>query len=101
MTENGVTNGHRDATAGVAHNGTADETVGGLHADAADATFTNLLSNFGRNGDELTVEVEVHFYSVVDLRQRVGRKLHVDNGTGDRDNAAGLQVRLLWCDGHW
>ena len=51
VAEHGVTDGHGDALAALAHDGTAHEAVGRAHAHAANATLADLLGNFGDDGD--------------------------------------------------
>ena len=71
------------------------QTVGGLQADDADAAFTDLLRDLGGDGDRVALELDVHLERLVDLRQRVGRELGVDDGAVDRDDATVLQLFVV------
>ena len=80
VAEDGLADRHRDAAAGLAHDGAAHEAVGRLHAHAPDAALADLLGHLAGDVTLLAVELEVHLHGVVDLRQGVGRELHVDDG---------------------
>ena len=95
VAERAVADRHLDAATGVAHDGAALQTVGGLHADDADAAVADLLRDLGGDGDRLALELDVHLERVVDLGQRVGRELDVDDGAGDRDDATVLQLLVV------
>jgi hypothetical protein len=88
MAEHGVANRHGDARPGVSHGRTAHQSVGGLHADAAHPALADLLRDLRRHGQRGALELEVHLHRHVDLGQRVGRELHVDDRSGDGDDAA-------------
>ena len=60
---------------------------------ARHAALADLLRDLGGDGDRLALELDVHLERVVDLGQRVGRELDVDDRAGDRDDAAVLQCR--------
>ena len=92
VAEHGVADRHGDAPSGVAHDGAADEPVGRLHAHAAHPSLADLLGDLGGDGQVLAVELDVHLDGVVDLGQGVGRELHVDDGAGDGDDPAGLEL---------
>ena len=91
VAEHRVADRHRDAAAGVAHDGAADQAVGGLHADAAHPALADLLGDLGGTVIGRALELDVHLDGVVDLGQRVGRELDVDDRAGDRDDAARLE----------
>ena len=94
VTERSVADRHLDAVTEVAHGGAALQTVGGLQADGAAAAFADLLRDLGGDGDLLALELDVHLEREVDLRQRVGRELDVDDGTEDRDDPPVLELGL-------
>ena len=79
VAERAVADRHGDAAAEVAHDGAARQTVGGLQADRADAAFADLLRDLGGHDDLLALELDVDLERVVDLGQRVGRELDVDD----------------------
>ena len=58
------------------------------------AAFADLLRDLGGDRDRLALELDVHLERVVDLGQRVGRELDVDDRSGDRDDAAVLQLSV-------
>ena len=93
VAERAVADRHLDAVAGVAHDGAAGETVGRLQADRTHAALADLLGDLGGDGDGLAFELDVHLERVVDLRQRVGRELDVDDRAVDRDDATVLELR--------
>jgi peptide chain release factor 1 len=78
----------RDAPAEVAHGRAPDEAIGLLHADAAHTAVTDLLGHLGGDLVGGPVELDGEFDGVVDLGQRVGRELDVDDGPGDGDDPA-------------
>ena len=92
VTEHAVAHRHRDAVAEVAHHRAAAEPVGGLEADGPHAAVADLLRDLGGDRDLGAFELGVHLDGHVDLGQAVGRELDVDDGSGDRDDAAVLQV---------
>ena len=59
----------------------------------ADAALADLLRDLGGHRDRLALELDVHLERVVDLGQRVGRELDVDDRAVDRDDATVLQLR--------
>ena len=73
----------------------APQPVGLLQADDPHAVVTDLLGHLGRDRDRLALELDVHLERVVDLGERVGRELHVDDGAGDGDDAPRLQLSVL------
>src|ERR1019366_4014395 len=102
VAEHGVTDGHLQATPEVAHHCTAGQAVGGLQADAADPAVTDLLGHLGRDDVLVALELAVHLDGAVDLRQGVGRELHVDDRSGDGHHPAGGQragFAVLGCSG--
>ena len=58
------------------------------------AAVADLLRDLGDDRDRLALELDVHLERGVDLGQRVGRELDVDDGAGDRDDAAVLQLAV-------
>ena len=113
VAEHAVADRHRDAVAEVAHDRAALQAVGRLQADGPHAAVADLLRDLGGDGDRLALELDVHLEREVDLGQRVGRELDVDDRAGDRDDATVLQrrslggvgghghVRLLWLGDQW
>ncbi len=91
VAEHAVAHRHRDAAPGVAHERAALEAVGRLHADDPHAAVTDLLRDLGDDRDRDAFELGVHLDGEVDLGQRVGRELDVDDRAGDGDDAAVLQ----------
>jgi hypothetical protein len=70
------------------------EAVGRLQADGPAAAFADLLRNLGGHDDGRAFELDVHLDRGVDLGQRVGRELDVDDRTVDRDDATLLALGL-------
>ena len=68
----------------------------GFRQTARHAALADLLRDLGGDGDLLALELDVHLERVVDLRQRVGRELDVDDGTDDRDDPPVLEGFGLW-----
>ena len=95
VAERAVAHRHLDAVAGVAHDRAALQTVGRLQADDAHPAFTDLLRDLGRDGDRLALELDVHLERLVDLGQRVGRELGVDDRAVDRDDPTVLELLSL------
>jgi hypothetical protein len=72
---------------GVAHHGAAGEAVGGLHGDGPHPVVTDLLGDLGGHLGRHAVHGDRELEGVVDLREPVGRELHVDHRSGDGDDA--------------
>ena len=98
VAEHAVAHRHGDAAAGVAHRGAPGEAVGGLEADGPDAGVADLLGDLGRDLDGLALDGDGHLEGGVDLGEGVGRELDVDDGAGDGDDAAVLELGgRCWC----
>ena len=95
VAEDGRTDGHGDATAGVADDRAPAQPVGGLQADAAHPTLADLLGHLRDDRGRRAFELDVKFHRVVDLGQGPGRELDVDHGTADGDDPAVLQFSFL------
>jgi len=88
-----LAHGHRDGAAGVAHRRTADEAVGGLHGDGAHHVVADVLGHLeGEHARAAAllalVEGDVHVEGVEELRHRLDREFHVDDGAGDAGDAS-------------
>src|SRR5450631_750808 len=94
MAKDAFTNRHGYASAGVPYEGPAPQAVGGLHADDASPALPDLLRNLGHDGDGRAFELGVHLHGMVDLRERVGRELDVDDRTGDRNDPSILEAGI-------
>ena len=92
VAQHAVAHRHGDAVTEVAHERAALEAVGGLEADGAHAAVADLLRDLGRDDDGLALEHGVHLDREVDLGQRVGRELDVDDRARDGDDATILQT---------
>ena len=96
VAERAVADRHLDAVAGVAHERCrACRPSVGFRQTTRHAAFTDLLRDLGGDRDLLALELDVHLERVVDLGQRVGRELHVDDGAVDRDDAPVLQLLVV------
>ena len=76
------------------HGRAAAETVGRLQADGAHAAVADLLRDLGGDLDLVAAELDGELHGVVDLGERAARELDVDDGTGDGDDLAVLQLGL-------
>ena len=81
--------GHRDRLAGVRDAQAAAQAFRGAHRDRAHDTVAELLLHLERQVAVLQLQ------RVVDLRDRVARKLDVDDGANDLNNRAGAHGLLL------
>ena len=66
----------------------------GFMRDGSHPALTELLGHLGQHDLMLALEVDGELEGVVDLRQRAGRELDVDDGAGDGDDPAVLQLGL-------
>ncbi|CAB4695902.1 unannotated protein [freshwater metagenome] len=101
VAQGAVTDGHVDATAGVAHWCATGKAVGWLEANGANATVTELLSNFGEHGNGLAVDVDGELDGMVQLGQRASRELNVDHRAGNADNATVFAICFSHGHGCW
>src|SRR5205085_3488200 len=92
--ERSLADRHPDAVTGVANRRATLQPVGRLQADRADTTLADLLCHLRGHRDLRAFELDVHLERGVDLRERFGRELDVDDGSVDRDDAAVLQLGL-------
>jgi len=101
VTERLRADGHRNATARVAHRGATLQTVGRLHADRTHAAVTELLGDLGKDDVRLAVNVDGELERRVQLGQRATRELDVDHRSGDCDDATILLVGgVICCHSH-
>ena len=76
---------HHDRAAGVGDFLTADQTLGRVHRDGANGRLAEMLRDF-----EHQTVVAVSGFDRVQNRGQMAFELHVDDGTDDLGNAAGL-----------
>ena len=74
--------------------GDGDPVAGVVHDRSPDPALADVLGHLGRDLDLAPLELDGHLQRVVDLGQRVGRELDVDDGAGDGDDAAVLERGL-------
>ncbi len=80
--ERGLAHRHRDRRAGGVHRQAALQAFGGTHGDGAHHAVAELLLHFERQVDVRQLQ------RLVDVRNRLARKLDVDDGADDLGNLA-------------
>ena len=99
--ERRAAHGHRDRSAEIDRLHAAHDAFGGRHGHGAHAAFAQVLRDFGDNVDRLgaleTFARDMH--RVVNFRQMMFRKLHVNDRPDDLDDGADVScfvLRHLW-----
>ena len=89
--EHAFTNRDRDLLAAGGHFQAALETFRGAHGDCANPLFAEVLLHFEHEAGGGSVDVEGDLECFVDLREQSGLgEIHVNDGTDDLDNRAGI-----------